>query len=106
MGGQKGEARRKGLDGVAAAGCEGGGGYEIPSVPFSVTDDVITSTQFRTESIRDLSTAKHCSVSVKLSRLWLNKVIKAKKSKNNNSNSNNNTRRMTSALTRLPEHIY
>ena len=43
MGGQKGEARRKGLDGEAAAGCEGGGGYEIPSVPFSVTDDVITS---------------------------------------------------------------
>ena len=105
MGGQKGEARRKGLDGEAAAGCEGGGGYETPSVPFSVTDDVITSTQVRTESIRNLSTTKHCYVSVKLSRLWLNKVIKAKKSKNN-SNSNNNTRRMTSALTRLPEHIY
>lgn len=78
---------------------------EHPVSPFSVTDDVIMTTQFRTESIKNLSTTNHCYVSVKLSRLWLNKVIKAQKSKNNNNNSNNNTRRMTSALTRLPEHI-
>ena len=76
-----------------------------PVSPFSVTDDVIMSTQFRTETIRNLSAAKHCYVSGKLSRLWLNKVIKAKKLKNNN-NSNNNNTRMTSALTKFPEHIY
>lgn len=76
---------------------------KCPVSPFSVTDDVIMSTQFRTETIRNLSTAKHCYVSGKLSRLWLNKVIKAKKLKNN---SNNNNTRMTSTLTRFPEHIY
>lgn len=49
--------------------------------PFSVTDDVITDTQLRTESIRNLSTAKHCHVSVKLSRLLLKNIVtKAKKS--------------------------
>lgn len=79
-----------------------GDGYETPSVPLLCDRRCHHEPQFRTETIRNLSTAKRCYVSGKLSRLWLNKVIKAKKLKNNN---NNNTR-MASTLTRFPEHIY
>lgn len=71
--------------------------------PSSVTDDVITDTQLRTESIRNLSTAKHCHVSVKLSRLLLKNIVTKEKSQiNNNNNNNNYTRRMVSALIGIP----
>ena len=79
------------------------GGCEThPMSPFSVTDDVIMGTQLRTESIRDLSTAKHCHVSVKLSRLLLKNIITKAKKSNNNNNNNNYTRRVISALIGVP----
>lgn len=108
MGGQKWEARRKGLMGKLRLVGEGVGGWLWNTqCPLSLWQTMsLRPHSLGQRALKTFLTTNHYYVLVKLSRLWLNKVIKAKSQRTTTTTTAIIIlRRMTTPLTRLPEHI-